>query len=102
MTGSDDEVTVIAELVCIVASDLSIAITNYLTVQLRKGASGARGDDTKSLKGAIIDWITPKGQALNPLLLRNMKIDREFNHERTGVLLYPTHLDWSIQGYVLS
>jgi len=46
-TGSEDEVAIVAELI-------------------QKGMSGARGDDTKSLKGAVLEWITPKGQALNP------------------------------------
>ena len=63
--------------------------------KLSKGASGARGDDTKSLKGAVLDWITPKGQNLVPPLARNMKLDRRYNHERTGALLCPAGLDWS-------
>lgn len=76
MTGSVETMTEIADL-------------------LRKGASGARGDDTKALKGNILEWITPKGQALNPPLYRNQKIDRGFNHEQTGALLCPVDLDWS-------
>lgn len=63
--------------------------------QLRKGAAGARGDDTKSLKGAILDWITPKGQVLNPPIHRNVKYTRGFHHEVTGSLLCPADLDWS-------
>ncbi|KAF6740839.1 hypothetical protein DFP72DRAFT_1033867 [Ephemerocybe angulata] len=62
---------------------------------LQKGASSARSDDTKSLKGAILDWIVPQGQALQPSLARNVKIDRGFNHERTGELLCPGGMDWS-------
>ncbi|KAG6912529.1 hypothetical protein DXG01_013970, partial [Tephrocybe rancida] len=63
---------------------------------LHKGASGARADDTKGLKGPILEWITPKGQdSLVPPLLRNVKIDRGFYHERTGFLLCPTGLQWS-------
>jgi hypothetical protein len=67
--------------------------TNYL--QIQKGASSARSDDTKTLKGAILEWITPRGQPLNPPLARNVKIDRGFHHERTGALLCPAGLDWS-------
>jgi len=78
MNGSEEDFTHVGEL-------------------LRKGASGARGDDTKSLKGAVLDWITPKGQALIPPLSRNVKSDRGFNHERTGALLCPAGLDWSNQ-----
>ncbi|KAG2144247.1 hypothetical protein DEU56DRAFT_870396 [Suillus clintonianus] len=59
-----------------------------------KGASGVRGDDTKSLKSAILDWISPKGAAIQPPLHRNSKIDRGFNHELTGSLLCPAGLDW--------
>jgi hypothetical protein len=51
--------------------------------------------DTKSLKGAIPDWITPRGQQLNPPLARNIKTDRGFHHERTGALLCSADLDWS-------
>ncbi|KAG1759765.1 hypothetical protein EDD22DRAFT_980929 [Suillus occidentalis] len=59
-----------------------------------KGASGARGDDTKSLKPAILDWLSQKGAAIQPPLHRNSKIDRGFNHELTGSLLCPAGLDW--------
>ncbi|KAF8834906.1 hypothetical protein BDN67DRAFT_992561 [Paxillus ammoniavirescens] len=47
MTSSEEEVVQIADLI-------------------QKGANGARADDTKGMKGAIVDWITPKGQSLNP------------------------------------
>ncbi|KAG1843767.1 hypothetical protein F4604DRAFT_1884563 [Suillus subluteus] len=59
-----------------------------------KGAAGARGDDTKTLKSAILDWISPKGEAIQPHLHRNSKLDRGFNHELTGSLLCPAGLDW--------
>ncbi|KAG2086457.1 uncharacterized protein F5147DRAFT_748607 [Suillus discolor] len=60
-----------------------------------KGAAGARGDDTKTLKSAILDWISLKGEAIQPPLHRNSKIDRGFNHELTGSLLCPAGLDWN-------
>ena len=56
-------------------------------MQIQKGACGARADDTKGMKGAIVDWITPKGQSLNPHIPCNVKVGRGFNHERTGALL---------------
>ncbi|KAJ8595139.1 hypothetical protein M405DRAFT_728593 [Rhizopogon salebrosus TDB-379] len=62
---------------------------------VRKGAAGARGDDTKTLKSAVLDWISPKGEAIQPPLHRNSKIDRGFNHELTGSLLCPAGLDWN-------
>ncbi|KAG1848336.1 hypothetical protein DFJ58DRAFT_717101 [Suillus subalutaceus] len=60
-----------------------------------KGTAGARGDDTKTLKSAILDWITPKGEGIRPPLHRNSKIDRGFNHDLTGSLLCPAGLDWN-------
>ncbi|KAH6916582.1 hypothetical protein BKA70DRAFT_1215083 [Coprinopsis sp. MPI-PUGE-AT-0042] len=62
---------------------------------ISKGSSSARADDTKGLKGVIIDWITPPGVALNPPLSRNVKTDRGFFHNTTGQLLCPVGLDWS-------
>lgn len=64
-------------------------------LQIGKGAAGARGDDTKTLKSAILDWISPKGEPIRPPLHRNSKIDRGFNHELTGSLLCPAGLDWN-------
>ncbi|KAH7904496.1 hypothetical protein BJ138DRAFT_1237326, partial [Hygrophoropsis aurantiaca] len=61
---------------------------------IQKGAASARSDDTKSLKSAILDWITPQGQSLNPPLARNVKIDRGYHHDCTGALLCPAGLDW--------
>jgi hypothetical protein len=75
---------------------------DVLSLQIQKGASSARTDDTKSLKGAVLDWITPKGQPLNPPLARNVKIDRGFHHERTGALLCPAGLNWSNSEYELT
>ncbi|KAG2069895.1 hypothetical protein BDR04DRAFT_1118827 [Suillus decipiens] len=64
-------------------------------IHLGKGTSGARGDDTKTLKSAVLDWIVPRGQAVILPLSHNIKSDRGFNHEATGALLCPTGLDWS-------
>ncbi|RDB25923.1 hypothetical protein Hypma_006362 [Hypsizygus marmoreus] len=66
---------------------------------LQKGSSSARSDDTKSLKSAVIDWITPRGEPLIPPLPRNVKTCRGFNHEATGALLCPANLDWSDPEY---
>ena len=68
--------------------------------QLHKGVSRARGDDTRSLKGAILDWIVPIGQTLNLLLNWNKKDDCGFKHEHTGALLCPIDLNWSDNKYV--
>lgn len=42
-----------------------------------------------------MDWIAPDGEALHPPIARNSKIERGFNHERTGLLLCPAGLDWN-------
>ncbi|KAF9473562.1 hypothetical protein BDN70DRAFT_899679 [Pholiota conissans] len=66
-----------------------------IAAMLQKGASSARSDDTKSLKPVIIDWLVPYGQPLIPPIPRNSKIQRGFNHERTGALLCPAGVDWA-------
>ena len=95
LTGSDEELVIIAELVRRFLLPVDLFVLRF--GQLRKGMSGARGDDTKSLKGAVLDWIAPKGQALQPPLSRNIKHDHGFNHERTGALLCPSNLNWADQ-----
>jgi hypothetical protein len=77
----------------------AVRVCTY-NLQISKGAAGARGDDTKTVKSAILDWISPKGEAIQPPLHRNSKIDHGFNHELTGSLLCPVGLDWSDSQYV--
>ncbi|KAI0642490.1 hypothetical protein C8Q79DRAFT_928936 [Trametes meyenii] len=64
---------------------------------LQLGASGAKSDDTRSLRGAIIDWIKAKNRS-NPAvtngLERDSKHGRGFRHNITGRLLCPVMLDW--------
>ncbi|RXW13844.1 hypothetical protein EST38_g12010 [Candolleomyces aberdarensis] len=61
-----------------------------------KGANSARSDDTRSVKGPVLDWITPEDNSpLTPPLSRNSKYDRGYNHSRTGYLLCPVNLNWS-------
>ncbi|KAF7967745.1 hypothetical protein HWV62_33274 [Athelia sp. TMB] len=60
-----------------------------------KGVNTARGDDTKGLKSAIVDWISEKGKPLDPPLSRQIKHNRGFNHPRTGQLLCPATWDWA-------
>ncbi|KAG2343811.1 hypothetical protein BDR05DRAFT_883637, partial [Suillus weaverae] len=53
-------------------------------------------DNIKMLKSAVLDWIAPKGAAIQLPLHRNLKIDCGFNHDLTGsLLLCPTGLNWS-------
>jgi len=65
----------------------------HIAELIQKGANSARSDNMKSLKSAILDWITPRGQPLSPPIAHNIKTDRGFHHERTGALLCPAGLD---------
>lgn len=97
-SGSEEDIVHIADLV---STELHTFRDKYqMFKQLQRGANGARSDDTKSLKGAILEWITPKGQSLTPPLSRNVKINRGFQHERTGYLLCPTGYRWDDAEYV--
>jgi hypothetical protein len=71
--------------------------------KIQKGVSSARSDDTKSLKGAVLDWIFPRdGDMRNVLamdpppqpLSRNVKMNRGFHHPITGELLCPAGLNY--------
>ncbi|KAF9236552.1 hypothetical protein BU15DRAFT_89082 [Melanogaster broomeanus] len=70
-------------------------ISNGLSEEeIQKGTNDARADDTKGMKGTIINWITPKSQSLNPYIPHNVKSGRGFNYDRTRALLCPAGLDW--------
>lgn len=58
------------------------------------GLKNAKSDDTRSLKSAILGWLVPSGEVLQPPLAANSKTNRGFNHPVTGRLLAPVHLDW--------
>ena len=70
--------------------------------KLQKGLSTTRANDTKGLKGVILDWITPPGQSLMPPIACNIKIDCGFNHEWMGSLLCPAGLNWSDPEWVFT
>ena len=94
MNSSEEEVIHVANLVCRLDL-LPNNIGDHDFCQVQKGVNGAPTDDTKGMKSAIIDWITPKGQSLNPHIPCNVKSGRGFYHERTGALLCPAGLDWN-------
>lgn len=62
---------------------------------IQKGISTSRSDDTKSLKGVVLEWITPRDTPLLPPLARNVKTNRGFHHSVTGNLLCPAGLNWN-------
>ncbi|TEB15754.1 hypothetical protein FA13DRAFT_1759170 [Coprinellus micaceus] len=66
-----------------------------LPEELLEGVNGARSDDLKTMKVAVVDWIAPEGGVLIPPLARNVKTGRGFYHEVTGEYLCPTDYDWS-------
>ncbi|KAH7920737.1 hypothetical protein BV22DRAFT_1107538 [Leucogyrophana mollusca] len=64
--------------------------------QLRKGADGARADDTANLKPAIITWLTTSFHPLTPPLRPTSKDGRGFAHDVTGKLLCPAEYQWTL------
>ncbi|KAG6905071.1 hypothetical protein DXG01_005285 [Tephrocybe rancida] len=70
-------------------------IADLPPTQIQKGSSGARADDTKGMKAAIVDWITPTDGHLTPPIHRRSKTNRGFHHQATGSLLCPAGLDWT-------
>ena len=63
-------------------------------LQIQQGISSARSDDTKSMKGAVLDWIVPRHVPLNPPIARNVKTNCGYQHFVTGGLLCPAGLNW--------
>ena len=101
MDGEDENVVSIAEMVRSIYSGIdlynALLIIPPFVLQLQKGVSSARSDDTKSLKDPVLDWIVPPGQSLT--LACNIKMDCGYHHERTGSLLCPAGMDWNDTKY---
>ena len=64
-------------------------------LKIQKGISSARSDNTKSLKGIVLEWISPPGIPINPPLSENVKTNRGYRHPLTGTLLCPVGVDWN-------
>ena len=78
--------------------------------KIQRGVSSARSDDTKSLKGAVLDWIFPRDGDMRNLLpmdpppqplSRNVKTNRGFHHPITGALLCPAGVNYTDAEQVL-
>jgi hypothetical protein len=55
----------------------------------------ARGDDTASLKLAIVEWVQDLfGVDMQKLEIRH-KVGRGLDHDHCGKLLCPIEFDWS-------
>ncbi|KAG6370798.1 hypothetical protein JVT61DRAFT_11005 [Boletus reticuloceps] len=65
--------------------------------QLRKGADGARGDDTANLKPEIVVWLTDLFHPVEPPLRTTTKDDRGLVHDVTGRLICPAEYNWDLQ-----
>lgn len=65
--------------------------------KLRKGATGAQGDDAANLKPAIVSWLVDFFENPAVPLSPTMKADRGFEHDLTGCLLCPIDYDWNDQ-----
>ncbi|KIK92910.1 hypothetical protein PAXRUDRAFT_12950 [Paxillus rubicundulus Ve08.2h10] len=65
--------------------------------QLRKGADGARGDDTAGLKQEIVIWLTDLFHPVEPPLRTTTKDERGFVHDVTGKLICPAEYNWILQ-----
>ena len=89
----EEEVVAMAELVSPWLANKRSAASSI--PQIQWGTNSARADNTKGMKCTIIDWITPKGQTLNPHIPHNAKSTQGFNHECTGALLCPAGYNWS-------
>ena len=64
--------------------------------QIQAGAAASRADDIKSLKPAILDWITNSENGLVPPIPRNNMAKRGWNHDATGEVLCPAGLKYSV------
>ena len=95
-TGTEQDLHYVSDMVSRLGSH--VEVRSWLSFnhddQITKGVSSARSDDTKSIKAAVVDWITPARQVLTPPIQRNIKTDRGFHHPRTGELLCPVNLNW--------
>ena len=98
MEASNEECMVIAELVCLLFHQSIYIYIFPRLLKIQRGISSARSDDTKSLKGVVLDWISPCDTPLHPPLSRNVKTNRGFHHPITGALLCPAGLDWNDVG----
>ncbi|KIK73736.1 hypothetical protein PAXRUDRAFT_20542 [Paxillus rubicundulus Ve08.2h10] len=65
--------------------------------QLRKGADGARGDNTASLKQDVVVWLTDLFHPIEPPLRSTTKDDRGLVHDITGKLICPAEYNWVLQ-----
>jgi hypothetical protein len=98
MESTDEGVMCMTNLVC--ALIIQHLFSPHMYIKIQRGVSCVRSDDTKGMKGAVLDWITPRDAPLNPPLARNIKTNWGYHHRTTGALLCPAGIDWNDPGYV--
>ena len=83
-------------------SDLvgSTELLPNIFTSIQKGANASCANDTKGMKGAVINWITPSDHDLAPSLHHKHRFDRGVQHEATGALLCPARVNWSSTQWV--
>ncbi|KAI6118345.1 hypothetical protein F5141DRAFT_1212258 [Pisolithus sp. B1] len=67
----------------------------FVCRELQKGADGAQGDDSATLKVAIAQWLNKSQPPPDPPFNSWDKHGRGFNHDIMGKLLCPVDYDWS-------
>ena len=99
MTSSTNEDLLhIADLVYVTSCYLREYIVMF-DFQIQKGSSSAHADDTKSMKGPMLDWIAPKDSYLNSCIAQNNKLEQGFHYPVTRFLLCLIEYDWSNEKY---
>jgi len=87
MTSSTNEDLLhIADLECVTSCYLQEYIVMF-DFQIQKRSSSAHADNTKSMKGPMLDWIASKDGYLDPCITQNNKLGRGFHYPVTGFLL---------------
>ncbi|KAF7972040.1 hypothetical protein HWV62_19169 [Athelia sp. TMB] len=82
------------EICRICKTDPMVHVGQHFGRTIQKGIANSCGENTKGLKGVMIDWLTKPGVPLIPPLYRNSKSERGYNHPITGRLLCPAGWDW--------
>jgi len=99
MTSSTNEDLLhIADLICVTSCYLWEYIVMFDS-QIQKGSFSAHADDTKSMKGPMLDWIALKNSYLDPCITQNNKLERGFHYSVMGFLLCPIEYNWSNEEY---